>query len=95
LKGSLRKSKDWVRNKSYGRILLEMSSQTIAYFINNIKKSRELNRKEKDVLIARLSKRTLIKVGRKYHLSGERIRQIEKEALRKIIKGNSQLLLFD
>ena len=72
-----------------------MSSQTLAYFINSIRKAKELDVKEKDILIARLNKKTLIRVAKKYHFSDETIRQIEMKALTKIRKSNCQLFLFD
>ena len=72
-----------------------MANQSIAYFAYIVKNSRDLNRREKDVLLFRLKKKTLKKIGRKYKLSYERIRQIEKEALQKFVKKINQLLLFD
>lgn len=72
-----------------------MSSQTILYFQTVIQNSRELNRREKDILIKRLNKKTLKKLAGKYKLTGERIRQIEAEALAKFLKKDCQLLLFD
>jgi DNA-directed RNA polymerase sigma subunit (sigma70/sigma32) len=72
-----------------------MSSQTWDYFIAFIQNARELNRKEKEILVKRLQAKKLEKIGRKYKLTGERIRQIEKEALAKFGKKITQLLLLD
>ncbi len=73
-----------------------MSSQSLDYFVSVINQARCLSKKEKDILVRRLKGATLEKIGRRYRLSDERIRQIEEEALLKL--GNkkiSQLLLFD
>lgn len=72
-----------------------MSSQTISYFISIIKNAKELDKKEKDVLIKRLKGITLEKIGKKYEVSDERIRQIEEKSLQKFIKKMCQLLLFE
>lgn len=72
-----------------------MANQTKAYFKNLIEVSRELSRKEKDILTARLSGKTLRKIGRKYKITAERIRQVEKNILANLIKRARQLLLFD
>jgi len=73
-----------------------MSSQSLDYFVTVINQAKNLTKKEKDILVRRLHKITLKKIGKRYKVTDERIRQIEKEALRKL--GNkkiSQLLLFD
>lgn len=72
-----------------------MSTQTAKYFISIIKNAKELSKKEKDILIRRLKETTLRKIGRKYKVSDERIRQIEEKALEKFIKKMCQLMLFD
>lgn len=72
-----------------------MSSQTAKYFISIIKNAKELDKKEKDILIRRLKETTLRKIGKRYKVSDERIRQIEGKALEKFIKKMCQLLLFD
>lgn len=72
-----------------------MSSQTAKYFISIIKNAKELDKKEKDILIRRLKETTLRKIGKKYKVSDERIRQIEEKALEKFIKKMCQLLLFE
>lgn len=72
-----------------------MSSQTLRYFNSIINNAKELNRKEKDILIKRLKDTTLEKIGKKYKVSGERVRQIEENAIAKFIKKMIQLMLFD
>ena len=72
-----------------------MSSQTWEYFSTIVKNSKELNKKEKEVLIKRLRAQSLEKIGNKYKVTAERIRQIEKEALLKFKKKIIQLLLID
>jgi DNA-directed RNA polymerase sigma subunit (sigma70/sigma32) len=71
-----------------------MANQTTAYFISMIKASAKLKKKEKEILISRLRRKTLKKIGKKYKVSGERIRQIEKFALIEFKKIIYQLLLF-
>jgi len=72
-----------------------MSSQTWEYFIAIIESAKELNKKEKAILVKRLKAKSLEKIGRKYKLTAERIRQIEKEALAKFKQKMIQLLLID
>lgn len=72
-----------------------MSSQTALRFAEIIRESRELTRKEKDILLRRLRREPLTRIGRRYKVTGERIRQIENEALVKLLGGDSQLLLFE
>ena len=72
-----------------------MANQTVFYFASLIKSAKELNRKEKEILLKRLRKQKLEKIGRKYKVSGERIRQIEESALEKFIAKMCQLMLFD
>jgi len=72
-----------------------MANQTVAYFISIVAGSKKLNKKEGDVLVRRLKRQTLKKIGRHYKLTGERIRQIEKTALVKLIKKIYQMILFD
>lgn len=72
-----------------------MSSQTWDYFIFFIQNARELSKKEKEILVKRLRAQKLKKIGRKYKVTAERIRQIEKEALSKFKKKITQLLLLD
>jgi DNA-directed RNA polymerase sigma subunit (sigma70/sigma32) len=72
-----------------------MGNQTVAYFRTLIKSSLKLNPKEKDILVERLRRKTLKKIGRRYKVSGEWIRQIEKKALIKLMKKIYQMLLFE
>ena len=72
-----------------------MSSQTITYFISIIKNSKELTKKEKEILVQRLREKKLERIGRKYKVTGERVRQIEERALQKFIDKMCQLMLFD
>ncbi len=72
-----------------------MSSQTITYFISIIKNTKELTKKEKEILVQRLREKKLEKIGKKYKVTGERVRQIEERALQKFIDKMCQLMLFD
>jgi DNA-directed RNA polymerase sigma subunit (sigma70/sigma32) len=72
-----------------------MANQTIKYFSALISDSRELNAKEKDILRRRLKNNHLRKIGRKYKVTAERIRQIEEHALEKFTQKILQLLLID
>lgn len=72
-----------------------LRNQTISHFITIIKNARELSRKEKDILINRLEDKTLETIAKNYKLSGERIRQIEENALVKFFRKVCQLMLFD
>lgn len=72
-----------------------MSSQTEDYFISFIQNAKELSGKEKEILIKRLRAQRLKRIGRKYKVTAERIRQIEKKALAKFGKKITQLLLLD
>jgi len=71
-----------------------MANQTISYFLKLIKWSRRLNPKEEDILVKRLKKTKLRQIGKKYHVSDERIRQIENSALHKLQQKNIQERLF-
>lgn len=72
-----------------------MSNQTIWYFTSLIKRSNQFTRKEKEILMYRLKHKKLEKIGKKYRLTAERIRQIEEKALEKFEKQILQLRLFD
>jgi len=61
-----------------------LSNQTLVYFINFILRSKKLTLKEEDILVRRLRRKKLKQIGRKYKLTDERIRQIEKAALVKL-----------
>lgn len=71
-----------------------MPNQTIGYFINLIIKSRRLLPKEEDILVKRLKRKKLKQIGRKYKVTYERIRQIEKRALKKLSSKIFQEKLF-
>ncbi len=71
-----------------------MSTKTIAHFITIIKKSNFFSKKERDILIKRTRGQTLKKIGRRYKVTAERIRQIEENALKKFTKRILQLNLF-
>jgi len=71
-----------------------MSTKTITHFIAIIKKSNFFSKKERDILIRRTRGQTLKKIGKKYKLTAERIRQIEEAALNKFTKRILQLNLF-
>lgn len=72
-----------------------MPNQTIHYFTSIIKRSHEFTDKEKKILLFRMKRMKLEKIGKKFHVSGERIRQMEKEILEKFEKAMVQLRLFD
>lgn len=72
-----------------------MTSRSEEYFISIVVSSKNLNKKEKDIVVKRIRGMTLRRIGRRYRLTAERIRQIEEEALTKLSKKISQLLLFD
>lgn len=72
-----------------------MANQTIKYFSSLISDSHELNGKEKEILSRRLKNHHLRKIGRKYKVTAERVRQIEEQALGKFTKKILQLLLID
>jgi DNA-directed RNA polymerase sigma subunit (sigma70/sigma32) len=72
-----------------------IGNETIRYFIKIVRSELALSNKEKEILIARLEKKTLNKIGRKYHLTAERIRQIEDGAVKKFLKKVNQLFLFE
>lgn len=71
-----------------------MASQTIKYFISLIKEAKNLKQREREILIRRLKGKTLSYIGKKYKLTGERIRQIENKALDNFKEKAYQLFLF-
>jgi len=71
-----------------------MNNQTILYFIQVIENTEFLKRKEKCILVDRLKGKNLETIGKKFKLSGERIRQIEESSLLKFFKSIKQLILF-
>lgn len=72
-----------------------MPNRTLGYFINFIKHTHRLNPKEANILALRLKKKKLRTIGRKYKVSYERIRQIEKQSLIKLDRESYQEKLFD
>jgi len=72
-----------------------MPNQTIGYFINFISKSHRLKPKEADILVRRLKRKKLKTIGRRYKVSYERIRQIEKISLNKLSAKTYQENLFN
>lgn len=71
------------------------SNQTLRFFRYLIRSSIDLTNKEKVVLLRRLRKATLEKIGEKYMISESRIRQIEKAAITKMKSNTHQLTLFN
>lgn len=71
-----------------------MPNQTLAYFNKFIKKNGRLDLKEADILSLRLKRKKLKTIGRKYKLSYEMIRQIEKKSLTKLDKKEYQERMF-
>jgi DNA-directed RNA polymerase sigma subunit (sigma70/sigma32) len=71
-----------------------MSNKTIRYFSVFIKKIPDLSGKERKVLLERLRKRTLARIGKSFGVTEGRIRQIEKKAIGKIKSKHHQLALF-
>ncbi len=72
-----------------------MPNQTINYFVSLIKQTDKLKKTEKEILIKRLRQKTLKKIGRQYKKTGERIRQIEKTAIIKLVKKIYQPILIN
>lgn len=72
-----------------------MGNKTIGHFVSIITESNKLNKREKEILIKRTKGKTLKKIGRKYKITAERIRQIEEVAIAKLLKKIHQLMLFD
>jgi DNA-directed RNA polymerase sigma subunit (sigma70/sigma32) len=71
-----------------------MSNRTLVYFIDFIKNTHKLKPKEADILMLRLKRKKLKLIGSKYKLSYERIRQIERESLKKLANKSYQEKLF-
>jgi len=71
------------------------ANRSVRYFSRFVKKLPQLNTKEKDVLVRRLKKHTLQTIADNYSVTEARIRQIEKQALKKVgIKEYQQNLFF-
>lgn len=73
---------------------LMRGNRTRSYLISFIRKLLQLTSKERDVLIERLKMQTLEKIGLKYKVTEGRIRQIEKEAIKKAKRKIYQQRLF-
>ena len=71
------------------------ANRTLRYFTAHIRKLPHLTSKEKDVLVRRLRKVTLEKIGKSYEVTEGRIRQIEKIAIKKVRSKHYQQALFD
>ncbi|OGM57107.1 hypothetical protein A2955_02005 [Candidatus Woesebacteria bacterium RIFCSPLOWO2_01_FULL_37_19] len=70
------------------------ANRTVRYFAAHIRRLPQLTSKEKEVLTRRLKTTTLQKIGEGYKLTEGRIRQIEKQALKKIKSKIYQQILF-
>ena len=70
-------------------------NRTLHYFTAHIKKLPFLTFREKYVLRKRSRGITLEKIGLKFNVTEARIRQIEKEAIKKIKSGLYQQKLFN
>ena len=70
------------------------ANQTVRYFAAQIKRLPQLSVREKDILSRRIFGETLSKIGERYGLTAERIRQIEESAIRKISMNAFQQKLF-
>jgi len=71
------------------------ANRTLRYFTAHIRKLPHLTSKEKDVLVRRLRKVTLEKIGKSYEVTEGRIRQIEKIAIKKVRSKHFQQALFE
>lgn len=71
-----------------------MSNRTLIYFLDFVKSTHKLKPKEADILALRLKRKNLKAIGKKYKVSYERIRQIEKNSLIKLKKDTYQETLF-
>ena len=69
-------------------------NRTIRYFSAHILKLPHLSSKEKEVLIRRLKTITLNNIGKKYGVTEGRIRQIERNALKRLKSKSYQQKLF-
>lgn len=71
-----------------------MANRTLIYFLDLIQDSHKLKPKEADILRLRLKRKNLKAIGKKYKVSYERIRQIEKNSLLKLKEKTYQETLF-
>jgi DNA-directed RNA polymerase sigma subunit (sigma70/sigma32) len=70
------------------------SNQTIKYFSRFILRFPQLSGREKEILLKRLTIKSLEQIGESYNVTEARVRQIEKKALEKIKNKAQQLSLF-
>ncbi len=71
------------------------ANRTLRYFTAHIRKLPHLTSKEKDVLVRRLRKVTLERIGKSFEVTEGRIRQIEKGAIKKVKSRYYQQALFE
>jgi RNA polymerase sigma factor (sigma-70 family) len=60
------------------------ANRSLAFFAAHIKKLPHLTSREKDVVVGRIEGKTLEVIGEKFNVTEGRVRQIEKEALKKV-----------
>lgn len=72
-----------------------LGNNTVRYFREIIVGSCELSKKEKEILLRRLSAFTLETIAKKYNVTAERIRQIEEAAIKKFRSKICQLILLE
>ena len=70
------------------------ANRTLRHLAALIRKLPQLNEKEKDILLRRLKLTTLKKIGIRYRVTEGRIRQIEKQAIRKLKSKYYQQSIF-
>jgi len=70
------------------------SNKTLDFFTAYVKKLPHLTVREKEVVIRRLKKITLVSIGEKFGITEGRVRQIEKSTIEKIKSKKQQLNLF-
>jgi DNA-directed RNA polymerase sigma subunit (sigma70/sigma32) len=70
------------------------SNKTLKFFSAYVKKLPHLTLQEKEVVVRRLRKATLVTIGKLYGVTEGRVRQIEKKAIAKIRSKKRQLSLF-
>ena len=71
-----------------------MPNQTIKYFKDILASSTRISEKERNILTKRLQGKKLESIAKKNKVSDERIRQIEKASLEKLMKKIFQEKLF-
>ncbi len=76
-------------------LLIMIGNQTVRHFLRFIEKFPLLTEREKWVLSQRLQEQKLKKIGKKFKVSAERVRQIEWGAILKLKQKYRQLALFE